>query len=76
MQSSAELPAQKTTGENVLEVCSFLTFCENQSGGRPGSEKGLMALLTDTLENREKFREKCIQVRNKFRCVKVKSRVL
>lgn len=33
----------------------FVTFCENQSGGRPGSEKGLMALLTDTLEDREIF---------------------
>lgn len=26
-----------------------LTFWENQSGGRPGSAKGLIALLTDTL---------------------------
>jgi len=26
------------------------TFWENQSGGRPGSANGLMALLTDTLE--------------------------
>lgn len=32
---------------------SFLTFWENQSGGRPDSEKGLMALLTDTLEDRQ-----------------------
>ena len=28
-----------------------LTFWENQSGGRPGSAKGLIALLTDTLQN-------------------------
>lgn len=41
-------------GANVTLVRSFLTFCENQSGGRPGSEKGLMALLTDTLEDKDK----------------------
>ena len=46
---------KKTNRENVVFVCSSLTFCENQSGGRPGSEKGLMALLTDTLEDREKY---------------------
>lgn len=28
----------------------FFTFCENQSGGRPDSEKGFIARLTDTLE--------------------------
>lgn len=59
-KSSAWLCAKKTNGENGVFVCSFLTFCENQSGGRPGSEKGLMALLTDTLEDREKYvKHKC-----------------
>lgn len=29
-----------------------LTFWENQSGGRPGSAKGLMALLTETLQGK------------------------
>lgn len=28
---------------------TVVTFWENQSGGRPGSAKGLMARLTDTL---------------------------
>lgn len=30
----------------------FQTFCENQSGGRPDSEKGLMARLTETLDKK------------------------
>lgn len=30
----------------------FPTFCENQSGGRPDSEKGLMARLTETLDDK------------------------
>ena len=36
--------------------CLSHTFWENQSGGRPGSEKGLMALLTDTLKSRQNGR--------------------
>lgn len=32
--------------------CQYLTFWENQSGGRPGSAKGLIALLTETLQER------------------------
>ncbi len=33
----------------LIKSLISITFWENQSGGRPGSEKGLMALLTDTL---------------------------
>lgn len=48
---------RKTDLEKGLRRFSrSLTFCENQSGGRPGSEKGLMALLTDTLKNTEVLR--------------------
>lgn len=41
-----------TWTEKLKRLCQILfTFCENQSGGRPGSEKGFIARLTDTLED-------------------------
>lgn len=44
----------ESNGRNTMEsYCSSPTFCENQSGGRPVSEKGLMARLTDTLEDKD-----------------------
>lgn len=36
-----------------MEKFKYHTFWENQSGGRPGSAKGLIALLTDTLEGKK-----------------------
>lgn len=52
---AAHLTFKMVRLKSFIEFCVGLsfTFWENQSGGRPDSENGLMALLTDTLEDEE-----------------------